>query len=75
MSEVENAVREIKTKTNVPIGVGFGIRTKDDIERVSAFADGVIVGSVLVDIIKNNERESSIKNKIVKKVREFASAV
>ena len=75
MSEVENAVREIKTKTNVPIGVGFGIRTKDDIERVSAFADGVIVGSVLVDIIKNNERESSIKDKIVKKVREFASAV
>ena len=35
----------------------------------------MIVGSVLVDIIKNNERESSIKDKIVKKVREFANAV
>ena len=75
MNEVEAAVQEIKTKTNIPIGVGFGIRTKDDIERVGAFADGVIVGSVLVDIIKNNEHESSIKDKIVKKVREFASAV
>ena len=75
MNEVETAVQEIKTKTNIPIGVGFGIRTKDDIQKVGAFADGVIVGSVLVDIIKNNENESSIKDKIVKKVREFASAL
>ena len=66
---------EIKTKTNIPIGVGFGIRTKEDIERVGSFADGVIVGSVVVDIIKNNEHESSVKDKIMKKVREFASAV
>ena len=75
MNEVKTAVQEIKTKTNIPIGVGFGIRTKDDIQKVGAFADGVIVGSVLVDIIKNNENESSIKDKIVKKVREFASAL
>ena len=75
MNEVETAVKKIKTKTNIPIGVGFGIRTKDDIERIGTFADGVIVGSVLVDIIKNNENESAIKDKIVKKVREFASAV
>ncbi|MEC8315904.1 MAG: tryptophan synthase subunit alpha, partial [Pseudomonadota bacterium] len=75
INEVETAVHEIKTKTNIPIGVGFGIRTKEDIERVGSFADGVIVGSVLVDIIKNNEHESSVKDKIMKKVREFASAV
>ena len=75
INEVETAVQEIKTKTNIPIGVGFGIRTKEDIERVGSFADGVIVGSVLVDIIKNNEHESSVKDKIMKKVREFASAV
>ena len=55
--------------------MGFGIRTKEDIQRVGSFADGVIVGSVLVDIIKNNEHESSVKDKIMKKVREFASAV
>ena len=75
INEVETAVQEIKTKTSIPIGVGFGIRTKEDIERVGSFADGVIVGSVLVDIIKNNEHESSVKDKIMKKVREFASAV
>jgi tryptophan synthase alpha subunit len=55
--------------------VGFGIRTKDDVKMVSDFSDGVIVGSVLVDIIKDNQREANIKDKIVKKVKEFASAV
>ena len=44
-------------------------------ERIATFADWVIVVSVLVDIIKNNENDSAIKDKIVKKVREFASAV
>ncbi len=75
INEVETAVQEIKTKTKLPVGVGFGIRTKDDIKRVCAFADGVIVGSVLVDIIKNSEHEANIKDKIMKKVKEFAGAV
>ncbi len=75
IKNVESAVKEIRMKTTLPVGVGFGIRTEDDIKKVSSFADGIIVGSVLVDIIKNNERETTIKDKIVKKVRDFARAV
>ena len=75
INEVKTAVQVIKTKTKIPVSVGFGIRTKEDIKRVSVFSDGVIVGSVLVDIIKDNQREADIKDKIVKTVKEFASAV
>ena len=72
---MKSAVQEIKTKTKLPVGVGFGIRTEDDIKRVSSFADGVIIGSVLVDIIKNSENDDTIKDKIMSKVKEFADAV
>ena len=75
IEKVKSAVQEIKTKTKLPVGVGFGIRTEDDIKKVSSFADGVIIGSVLVDIIKNSENDDTIKDKIMSKVKEFADVV
>jgi tryptophan synthase alpha chain len=38
----------LKTKTDVPILVGFGIATPDQVKAVAAVADGAIVGSALV---------------------------
>jgi tryptophan synthase alpha chain len=39
----------IRTASGSPVAVGFGIRTPDDARRFSAIADGVVVGSALVD--------------------------
>jgi tryptophan synthase alpha chain len=41
-------VKWLKTKTDVPILVGFGISGPDQVRAVAAVADGVIVGSALV---------------------------
>jgi len=41
-------VRWLRTKTDVPILVGFGISTPEQARAVAAVADGVIVGSALV---------------------------
>ena len=38
----------LRTKTSVPILVGFGISTPEQARAVAAVADGVIVGSALV---------------------------
>jgi len=38
----------LKTKTDVPILVGFGISSPEQVTAVAAVADGVIVGSALV---------------------------
>jgi tryptophan synthase alpha chain len=38
----------LRTKTDVPILVGFGISGPDQVRAVAAVADGVIVGSALV---------------------------
>jgi len=48
---VEQSVRAIREISDVPICVGFGVSTPDHARRVAAFADGVVVGSALVDRI------------------------
>ncbi len=39
----------IRTAAKAPVAVGFGIRTPDDARRFSAIADGVVVGTALVE--------------------------
>jgi tryptophan synthase alpha chain len=41
---------EIKAHTNVPAALGFGIHTPEQAADLSRFADGIIVGSAIVDI-------------------------
>jgi tryptophan synthase alpha chain len=44
-------VRWLKTKTDVPILVGFGIASPEQVRAVAAVADGAIVGSALVKLL------------------------
>jgi len=44
-------ISEIREVTDVPIAVGFGISTPDQVQEILTHADGVIVGSALVNII------------------------
>ena len=48
---VGEAVSRIKARTDLPVAVGFGIRTPQDAAAIGAVADGVVVGSALVDTI------------------------
>lgn len=47
-------IQELKTLTNLPICVGFGIHTKEQVEKVWRFSDGAIMGSAVVKFIKDN---------------------
>jgi tryptophan synthase alpha chain len=44
----KSMVEKIKSKTSVPVVVGFGISTPQHVRQVSRFADGVVVGSAIV---------------------------
>jgi tryptophan synthase alpha chain len=48
------AVAQIKQHTKLPVAVGFGISTRAQVAEVAAHADGVVVGSALVNSIKDN---------------------
>ncbi|MCH8551367.1 MAG: tryptophan synthase subunit alpha [Natronospirillum sp.] len=51
VTDVKRHVDRLRRATDLPIAVGFGIKTADDAAAVSRVADGVIVGSALVNII------------------------
>ncbi|MCB1516548.1 MAG: tryptophan synthase subunit alpha [Hyphomicrobiaceae bacterium] len=51
---VGDAVRRIKSHTDLPIAVGFGIKTADDAATIGRDADGVVVGTALVRAIENS---------------------
>lgn len=52
--EVARQVQRINSLNQIPVGVGFGIRDAESAAQVSKVANGVIVGSVLVNIIAEN---------------------
>ncbi len=39
----------------LPVCAGFGIRTADDVKAIGRHADGVIVGSALVEVLERGE--------------------
>ncbi len=48
VAHAENKVNEIRGITDLPVGVGFGIRDPDSAANIGVFSDAVVVGSVLV---------------------------
>jgi tryptophan synthase alpha chain len=44
-------MREIRAVTNLPVAVGFGIKTAAQVRELQTVADGVIVGSAIVEKI------------------------
>lgn len=51
-ANIPEAVAAIKKHTTLPVVVGFGISTRDQVRQVAKAADGVVVGSALVNVIK-----------------------
>jgi tryptophan synthase alpha chain len=52
--KVKEAVARIKRHTILPVAVGFGVKTADHARAIAQGADGVVVGSVLVDAVKDS---------------------
>jgi tryptophan synthase alpha chain len=51
---IPDAVARIRAKTKLPMVVGFGIGTRAQVAQVAVHADGVVVGSALVNCIREN---------------------
>ena len=48
---IDQAVARLKAATDLPIAVGFGVRTPAQAAAIGAVADGVVVGSAIVEIV------------------------
>jgi tryptophan synthase alpha chain len=51
VDSIEQAVARLKRSTDLPVAVGFGVRTPEQAQAIARVADGVVVGSALVEIV------------------------
>ena len=58
---LKEKIDSIKSLVNLPVGVGFGINEPDVAKKVSSLADGVIVGSKIINEIEKYHTVSSEK--------------
>lgn len=66
--DIASRIRSIRSVTDKPVAVGFGVSNPEQASRIAGIADGVIVGSAIVKII-------SEKNNIVPRVHRFAKSI
>ena len=59
--DAERLVARIKKFTQLPVALGFGISNAEQFAAVGAFADAVVVGSAIVQIVEQNGPQSAIK--------------
>jgi tryptophan synthase alpha chain len=50
-ASIEEAVARLKAGTTLPVAVGFGVRTPEQAANIARVADGVVIGSALVELI------------------------
>ena len=53
-SQVAGAVARIKRHTTLPVAVGFGVKNAESARQIAEYADGVVVGSALIDALRGS---------------------
>jgi tryptophan synthase alpha chain len=75
-SAVSEAVARIKRHTKLPVCVGFGIRTPETARAIASHANGAVVGTALVDALKNSlDAEGRATAKTVNAVAELTASL
>src|SRR5690606_12326282 len=70
---VGEAVDRIKGHTDLPVAVGFGIKTADDAAEIGKHSDGIVVGSVLVDAVAKSLVDGKATETTVSAVRDIVA--
>ena len=74
VSAVADKVAEIRQHTNLPIGVGFGIKNAETAAKIAKVSDAVIVGSAIVQQIETGNQDKLLET-IPAFVRELREAM
>ncbi len=70
---IEAAVTRLKAQTDLPVAVGFGVRTPEQAADIARVADGVVVGSAIVELV--GEHGSNAPGPVRDYVRTLADAI
>ena len=76
IENVSTNLKKIKSVTNLPVVIGFGIRSPDQASSMANISDGIVVGSAVVDLIKSSLENNDDSTKyLLDSCLEFISKV
>ena len=70
-ADIADRVAGIRSRSQVPVAVGFGIRDADSARAVAAFADAVVIGSALVETLA----EAGGKDDLIERAGHFLAPI
>lgn len=53
LSAIVPHIQQIKTLTDLPLAIGFGVKTPEDVKTMAAHADAVVVGSAIIKALQD----------------------
>ncbi|UCC51292.1 MAG: tryptophan synthase subunit alpha [Anaerolineaceae bacterium] len=72
-SDLADFVQRVRSRSAVPLAIGFGISTPDQAASVAGLADGVIVGSALINAANSAQNKPEAASTFVKSLRDALS--
>ncbi|KAL3898034.1 MAG: hypothetical protein SGCHY_003012 [Lobulomycetales sp.] len=70
-TDLPNLVGRIRSKTSLPLAVGFGVSTRGHFDTVASVADGVVIGSKLIQVIEKYSATPEFSTAITEFAREI----
>ncbi len=67
-------VQSLRSITSLPISVGFGIATPEDVTTISSVADGVVIGSAFEKMIEDNLENKDLAAILTGQVQKYKEA-
>lgn len=71
-SELEDEVKRVRKVAKLPVAVGFGISTPEQVGDVGRIADGVVVGSALVRLVETHAGDRRLAERVEERARELS---
>ena len=79
LEDIKKKIDFIKSKCSIPLAVGFGIRTPDQVKNIANISDGVVVGSAIIDRIfegiESSKGEDFIVENALNLVKDLSKAL
>jgi tryptophan synthase alpha chain len=72
-TDARRLVKRLRRYTKLPIAVGFGISTAEQVKEVAQFADAAVVGSAIVQAIENSASQGSAPQAVAELVKQLSA--
>lgn len=77
LDAIKPHIDEIKSKTDLPIAIGFGIKTPEDAKNMAKLADAIVVGSAIVNTmdVETGQASKTVAQAVSLQVQRLAQAL